>query len=637
MRARWHVRANALVVGWLVVAAALASAHRAVPQAPWLMVHALLLGAVSTAILVWSAHFAEALRRRPLPGGHRGQVLRLAGHTVGAVGVIVGLLTGIWPVVVVGATTVGGVALWHLGTLLAQSRQPVVTRLGWTTWYFVVSAAALPVGAALGAVLARPDLAGDAAARAHVAHVAVMLLGWVGLAVVGTLATLWPTMLRVQVDDAAQRAARLALGLLGAALVVALAGTATGARPVTAAGLVLYAAGVVWAVRPLVGQARLRPPTAFAPWSVACAVLWLLGAVLAWAWGVGSADGWPAAQTAFAPVLAPLAVGFAAQVLLGALSHLGPMVLGGGPAVVRAAIARTERGAGGRLVLVNAGLLLFVLPAPSLVRVGVSVVVLAALAATPVLLVRAAVASRRAVRRAAVRDRREHSAGAGGGTGPVAVAAAELLTPPRRRTLGPAVVGAATLALVVAVGVAADPAAAGFGPSAADGVPATGSVVEVAVEAGDMRFTPDTVHVQAGDRLVLVVANADDVVHDLVLDSGASSGRLAAGATTRVDVGTVGRSLAGWCSVAGHRGMGMTLQVVVDGGAADTAGGGTVDGAATHLGAEAATGAGAPGAASSDERDPSAREDLDLRGEPGPGFTPYDPVLAPAPRGRRTG
>ncbi|WP_298458206.1 multicopper oxidase domain-containing protein [uncultured Cellulomonas sp.] len=623
MRSRWHVRANSLVVGWLLVAAVLAGAHRAVPQAQWLMVHALLLGAVSTAILIWSAHFAEALRRRPLPGGHRGQAVRLAGHTIGAVGVIAGLVTGMWPVVVAGATAVAGVAAVHLGVLLAQNRQPIATGLGWTTWYFVAATATLPVGAALGAVLARPDLAGDAAARAYVAHVVVMLLGWVGLTVVGTLATLWPTMLRVQVDAAAQRAARHALALLGGALVAALIGAATGARPVTATGLFLYAAGIAWAVRPLVVQARHRPPAAFAPWSVGFAMLWLLGAVLTWAWGIGSAVDWPAAQASFGPVLAPLAVGFAAQVLLGALCHLGPMVLGGGPAAVRTAIALVDRGATARVVLTNGGLLLFVLPAPSLVRVGVSVVVLAALAATPVLLVRAAVASRRAARRAAQ---------PGAPTGPVAVAAAELLVPPRRRRLGPGVVGAATLALVVAVGVAADPAAAGWGSSADNGVAPTGRVVEVAVEAGDMRFTPDAVRVDAGDRLVLVVTNTDDAVHDLVLDSGVSSGRLAAGATTRVDVGTVGRSLDGWCSVAGHRQMGMVLRVVVDGGAGgerpDTAGDPAADEIddAHHGQAHADEGSLARPA-------PSAREDLDLRGEPGPGSAPYDPVLAPASPG----
>ncbi|MBX9246731.1 multicopper oxidase domain-containing protein, partial [Actinotalea ferrariae] len=187
----------------------------------------------------------------------------------------------------------------------------------------------------------------------------------------------------------------------------------------------------------------------------------------------------------------------------------------------------------------------------------------------------------------------------------------------------PGLAAAGALALVVALGVAGDPAAAGLGAAPTAGVAATGRVVEVEVEARDMRFEPSSVEVTAGDALVLVVTNVDDTVHDLVLDSGASSGRLAAGATARIDLGVVGRGVAGWCSVAGHRQMGMTFDVVVVGGA------------------QAATGPDEkPGPA--DDADPahgghdgtvaeSAAVDMDLMGEPGPAFQPYDPVLAPAP------
>jgi nitrite reductase (NO-forming) len=89
-----------------------------------------------------------------------------------------------------------------------------------------------------------------------------------------------------------------------------------------------------------------------------------------------------------------------------------------------------------------------------------------------------------------------------------------------------------------------------------------------------MRFTPSRIEVPRGDRLVVVVTNADDEnVHDLVLETGARTSRLAPGRTTRLDVGVVGRDLDGWCSVLGHRQMGMVLAVHATGAAA--AGGGT--------------------------------------------------------------
>src|SRR5690606_37711521 len=155
MRARWHLRANALVLLWLLAAAAIAVAHRWVPQAGWLMVHLLLLGAVSTAILIWSAHFAEAVRRRPLRGGHAHQAVRLGTHTAGALAVVGGLLTDTWAAVVAGAVLVGAGALWHVAVLVELGRRGLGVRLGWTTWFFVASAAMLPVGAGLGAALAR--------------------------------------------------------------------------------------------------------------------------------------------------------------------------------------------------------------------------------------------------------------------------------------------------------------------------------------------------------------------------------------------------------------------------------------------------------------------------------------------------
>lgn len=624
MRTRWHLRVHVLVLGWVLAAAVVAIAHRAVPQAPWLMVHLLMLGAVSTAILIWSAHFAEAVRRAPLPGGHAGQAVRLALHTVGALGVVVGLLAGVWPAVLAGAVLVGANGLWHAGVLLTQGRGALGVRLGWTAWYFVVAALLLPVGAGLGALLARTDAAGTTAARAYVAHVVVMILGWVGLTVVGTMVTLWPTMLRVQLADDARTAAQQGLGVLGAGLVLVLAGAATGVRALAVAGLAGYLAGLLRATSPLLSEARRRVPDTFASRSVGLAWLWLLATVVIWTVAVAGAGDWAGAQVRLSTLIGPPVVGFAAQVLLGSLSHLGPMVLGGGPSAVRAARAVVGRGGTARLLLLNVGLVVFLLPVPSLVRVGTSMLVLGALLAAPVLLVVAAVRARRAARadvdgaaRAVV-------------SGPPPL----VLTPPRPR--GPGLAALAALTLVVAGAVAADPAAAGLGATAAT-APASGRVVEVEVEARDMRFVPASVQVEAGDELVLVVTNVDDTVHDLVLDTGVASGRLAPGATTRVEAGVIGRAVEGWCSVAGHRQMGMTFDVEVvgsggapDGAAAQDVPDGDASGGEGHHDAvgHERTGAG------TDEAEgpaPTAEADMDLMAPPGDAFTTYDPVLAPAP------
>ena len=594
MRSRWHLRANALVALWLLAAGIVAVVHRWVPSAEWLMVHLLLLGAVSTAILVWSAHFAEALRRHPLPGGYRGQALRLAAHTLGSLGVLLGLVGNRTGLLVAGAVVVAGATVWHGVVLVVHARRGLGTELGWTAWYYVAAAAALPVGAGLGVVLARTG--GELASRAYVGHVAAMLLGWVGLTVVGTLVSLWPTMLGTGIVGGAIQAARHGLVILSGAVVVQVGAALLGVRALFVVGLLGYAAGLARTAWPLVAQARVRSPHTFAARSVGAAQLWLLGSVLTWAVLAATAESWAVAEQGLGALLGPLAAGFAGQVLLGSLCHLGPMILGGGPTAVRAARAVVERGAGARLVLVNGGLLLFALPAPSLVRVTASILALLGGAWTLVLIVAAAVASRRARATAP--------------TGPTTVRPAEVLAASRRTPHGSGIAAGVVLLLAVALSVGADPAAVGLGASADAGVVPTGEVVEVTVEARDMRFEPSSIEVDAGDELVLVVTNVDDTVHDLVLDSGDASGRIAPGATVRLELGVVGRSMSGWCSIAGHRQMGMTCDVLVRGEAVVPS---SDDGGARH------------------EHAAAPARTVDLGGDPGPGFKAVDARLKPAP------
>ena len=87
-----------------------------------------------------------------------------------------------------------------------------------------------------------------------------------------------------------------------------------------------------------------------------------------------------------------------------------------------------------------------------------------------------------------------------------------------------------------------------------------------------MRFTPDTLRVPAGNSLQITVVNSGDDVHDLVLETGERTPRLSPGQSATLEIPVVGRDLAGWCSIAGHRQMGMVLAIEVDGVSDTTAG-----------------------------------------------------------------
>lgn len=560
MRARWHLRAHVVVLAWLVAAAVAAAAHRVVPASEWLMVHLLMLGGVTAAMLIWSAHFTQALRRRALPTGRRGEAVRLAGHTVGALGVIAGIAGAEQALVIGGALLVGTVVAWHGVEIAIAGRGALSNRLGWSTWAYVGASAALVLGVVFGVLLSRGASSVDAAARLYLAHVTLMILGWVALTVVATLITLWPTVLAVRMPDTAVRDGRAGLIVMAVGVAATVAMLGIGARAGSAAGVGVIAIGMAIAARAMVTAARSRRPATVAAWHLAAAVAWMLSATGTWAVVVAAAPSWDEARGSLGGVIAAVVVGGAAQVLLGALSHLIPMVIGGGPHAVRRSRSVVERHALARLVLINGGVALWVLPTPSLVRVGGSALALTAGVWTLVAII-AAVRSSYAARQ---EPEAKHA---------VQVTASALADRPGLPGKGAALGAVLALVLTSTAAVAADPGAvdlgaAGIGPSATAEVTPTGRIVEVRVEANQMRFTPGDISVAAGDRLVIEVVNNDDTAHDLVLDSGDRTAVIAPGDTARLDVGVVGRDLSGWCSIAGHRQMGMVFEIQVEGGAA---------------------------------------------------------------------
>ena len=395
-RTKWHLGANAPVAAWLTALLGIAVLHRSVRESPWLLVHLLLLGAVTNAVFVWSAHFADALlRRRTTIGSRRWQAVRLIALNVGVISVVAGMVGDQWILTLVGSVVVGAAAMAHGIVLALQARVALASRFGATVRYYICASMALPVGAGLGAILAR-DPVEPWKGRLVVAHVTLNLLGWIGLTVMGTLVTLWPTMLRTRIAAGAELVARQALQILVASVVVTVGGALAGVQVLAAIGVAAYLGGVVWAVRPLARVTVAKAPAAYATWSVMAAVLWLTGSLLGLVTVLVTSPTWSVVTDRLGLLVIPLAAGFAAQVLLGALSYLVPVVLGGGPTTVRGTQARIDRANTLRALIINVGLIICVLPVPSLVRGPVSVLVLGAFAAFLPLLTSAVLYARRA-------------------------------------------------------------------------------------------------------------------------------------------------------------------------------------------------------------------------------------------------
>jgi nitrite reductase (NO-forming) len=261
--------------------------------------------------------------------------------------------------------------------------------------YYVAAGGLLPLGVTLGVIMAPDDLPEPLHARLALAHVAVNLLGWMGLTVVGTLVTLWPTMLHTRIADSAMRAARRALPILVAAVLLIAAGALTGSRIGAEAGIISYLAGLAVAARPWAEETRRRPPATYATRSVLAGWMWFVGAITALAVIVATAAGWQQAAAAADRLAAPVLAGFAAQILIGALSYLIPVMLGGGPSLTRATGAVLETAGAARAIFTNVGLLASAIPLPADVHLLCLLLALGALAGFLPLAVRAVMLARR--------------------------------------------------------------------------------------------------------------------------------------------------------------------------------------------------------------------------------------------------
>lgn len=595
----WHRRATRPVQLWMIALVVLGVVHRWVPASTWAIVHVFTLGLLTNSIFVWGQHFTEILLRRRLPETARGlQVRRIMVLNAGIVVLVAGMIAAWPPAVVGGAAIVGGAAAWFVVDLVRQIRAAEPSRFRPIVRYYAVAAAFLPFGAVAGALMG-VGVPEQWAVRLHAVHLAVNVLGFVGITVFTTLVTFWATVSRTKMAAGQDTAAARALALMSAAVVGMTAAALAGEEVLIAVALGGYLLGVLWQLVYLARTSLKAPPREFASMSIGCGLVWLPIA-LGWAtWLVATgriAD--------LGEVTVPLLAGGAAQVLFGAMSFLMPTVMRGGPAAVRAGMVEMNRLVAFRLVLVNAGLVVFLLPGASswVLVVGSSLAFLGFGLFLPVMI--------RAVR-AQLAVIRETSAARAAGEKPARVdrnTPRPEIAPGRQRNLVGALSAALVVVLATGTAVVADPSSSFQGVQDTATVTPTGETTTVEVAAVGMRFEPSTVTVPAGDRLVITLRNDDDTtIHDLYLVNGADSGRVEPGETATVDVGVVGEPLEGWCTIAGHKAMGMTFTVQVEG-------------------SESPVGTGPE-----PDRDAAA---IDLLAPPGEDVQTHDAVVAPAPDGQ---
>ncbi len=357
-----------ITLGGVTLAAtylALAGASLALPDrirlGTWLPLHLLLAGAATTAIAAVLPFFTTTLAgARPAhPAIRIGAIALVAG---GGFAAMTGYGHGVGSPLV--AIVTGVPFLAGLGLVAIAAFGPLRGALGVRRWPIELAYAVALAQVVVGATIALLLLGGHAETTAgwlmvKPAHAWLNAFGFIGLTVAATLVHLAPTVTGSRIR--LRPTALVALATLGAGPPIVAAGHIIGADQVARlGGLLVATGGVALATHGLAvqrGAGRWTTELAwhrFAAWSLLAGSAWF--ALAAGVAGIRLAVLGPGPATWSLPLVAgPLLVGFAAQVLVGAWTHLVPAI---GPgdrdrhARQRAVLATAYRT---RLVLLNGG------------------------------------------------------------------------------------------------------------------------------------------------------------------------------------------------------------------------------------------------------------------------------------------
>lgn len=392
----WHRKVSRPVSVWMGIFVVFGFVHMIVPDPRWLLIHIFTLGILTNSILVWSQNLTERFLQRKLPDSARpAQLLRSRILNAGVVAVLLGqLFNGVplhWVLTWAGSALVVGALGWHAASLAAQiSAVDLTKRFRPMTWGYVASAVSLVIGGLFGAALAL-EFGGAWEQRVLLSHMLLNIGGFVGFAALTSLVVLLPAMWRMKAMLAHPRNV---LAILGAGLVLAVAGALFGSPLVFGLGVLVYAAAWAWALQTWcagVLSTNLRERFSYSGMSVLLAVVWLVAALTAFGTSALLIDGYLDALSA--PVL-PLLVGFAAQLLIGTMSYLMPVTIGGGPAATRAGLKELDRAAGVRVLVFNLALVGWLFAPSSIARIVCSLLACGCLVVFIPLLARAVKAQR---------------------------------------------------------------------------------------------------------------------------------------------------------------------------------------------------------------------------------------------------
>lgn len=349
-RARWHQSAALLIAMWTLASLALLLLRGVgVPVTWWVSIHSFTLGVLSSAILVYSAHFTQALTRTETTA-YWPLAARLGLLQLGIVLLILGGAGVHWTVVAdLGASVVAATIIWHAIALWRVLRRSLAGTFVVTVVFYLIACGCLVLAVLLAILASRGvgDYSGLIAA-----HARLMVWGWMLMVVLGTMVTLVPTVAGASIAPAARQRMSRALAVHTLALCVTAVALIIGYEQIAGFALLLVGLAMILLLHPLLSAALGGSRLVGAAAGMVAGLLWLVGAVVADA--LSLLGGMDARMSTLILIPITLACG-CAQLILSVLSHLLPIMVGGGPDTVQRAWHMARTGWPARLVLLNAG------------------------------------------------------------------------------------------------------------------------------------------------------------------------------------------------------------------------------------------------------------------------------------------
>jgi hypothetical protein len=303
----------------------------------WLPLHLFLIGALLLAISGATQLLAVTWSASPAPADAAAATQRwlLAGATV-ALAVVREARASRWLLALAGAAVVG--ALLLLGALLVQVRaRAVVDRYTPAIDAYLLAIAFGAGGSVAGIALANGAF-DDSYAAARAAHLAINLLGLVGLVVAGTLPYFVATQARLKQSPSYTptrlRAVVTWMALASAAVALALVAEHPGAAAVASFAYAAGIAALAWQL-PVPGRKQFDWAGARLAQLFTGMAWWAIAVVL---FGLHHLTGHPSERAA----VTTLVVGGYAQLLLASLAYFGPVLRGGGHVRLAAGFSTTR-------------------------------------------------------------------------------------------------------------------------------------------------------------------------------------------------------------------------------------------------------------------------------------------------------